>query len=167
MTVGQRSVQQIVDLHIRVQLPAVTPCLRDREAYGATPLRQCASNAPVVRIYPQTGFYERIWNKMSRCVFYWIYQGIYSTINCTDNSIVKPESRRTGMLLNNIELDVKTKCIEEKISQQKVGEEVGTSGAYVSRLINHPEKIVNKTFLAMMEKLGYDVRLTYEKREIK
>jgi len=71
------------------------------------------------------------------------------------------------MLLNNIELDVKTKCIEEKISQQKVGEEVGTSGAYVSRLINHPEKIVNKTFLAMMEKLGYDVRLTYEKREIK
>ena len=71
------------------------------------------------------------------------------------------------MLLNNIELDVKTKCIEEKISQQKVGEEVGTSGAYVSRLINHPEKTVNKTFLAMMEKLGYDVRLTYEKREIK
>lgn len=71
------------------------------------------------------------------------------------------------MLLNNIELDVKTKCIEEKISQQKVGEEVGTSGAYVSRLINHPEKIVNKTFLAMMEKLGYDVRLTYEKRDDK
>lgn len=68
------------------------------------------------------------------------------------------------MLLNNIELDVKTKYIEEKLSQQKVGEYVGTSGAYVSRLINHPEKIVNKTFLAMMERLGYDVRLTYEKR---
>ena len=69
------------------------------------------------------------------------------------------------MLLNNIELDVKTKCIEEKISQQKVGEDVGTSAPYVSRLINHPEKIVNKTFLAMMERLGYDVRLVYEKRE--
>ena len=69
------------------------------------------------------------------------------------------------MLLNNIELDVKTKCIEEKISQQKVGEDIGTSGTYVSRLINHPEKIVNKTFLAMMERLGYDVRLVYEKRE--
>ncbi len=70
-----------------------------------------------------------------------------------------------GMLLNNIELDVKTKCIEEKISQQKIGEAAGTSGAYVSRLINHPEKIVNKTFVTMMEKLGYDIRLTYEKRE--
>lgn len=69
------------------------------------------------------------------------------------------------MLLNNIELDVKTKCIEEKVSQQQIGEDVGTSGAYVSRLINHPEKIVNKTFLAVMERLGYDVRLTYEKRE--
>ncbi len=69
------------------------------------------------------------------------------------------------MHLNNIELDVKTKCIEEKVSQQKVGEDVGTSGAYVSRLINHSEKIVNKTFLAMLERLGYDVQLTYVKRE--
>ena len=69
------------------------------------------------------------------------------------------------MLLNNIELDVKIKCIEEKVSQQRVGEDVGTSGPYVSRLINHPEKIVNKTYLAMMERLGYDVRLVYEPRD--
>ena len=69
------------------------------------------------------------------------------------------------MLQNNIELDVKTKCIEEKVSQHQVAENIGTSGTYISRLINHPEKIVNKTFLAMMEDLGYDVRLTYEKRE--
>lgn len=69
------------------------------------------------------------------------------------------------MLLNNIKLDIKTRCIEEKVSQQKVGEDVGTSGPHVSRLINHPEKIVNKTYIAMMERLGYDVRLVYEKRE--
>ena len=69
------------------------------------------------------------------------------------------------MLLNNIELDMKVKCREEKISQKQVGEDVGTSGAYLSRLINHPEKIVNKTYLAAMERLGYDVRLVYEKRE--
>lgn len=58
MAVGQRSVRQIVDLHIRVQLPAVTPCLRDQEADCAAPLRQCASNAPVVRIHPQTFIQE-------------------------------------------------------------------------------------------------------------
>jgi len=72
--------------------------------------------------------------------------------------------RENSMLLNNIELDVKTKCIEQKISQQKVGEDAGTSGAYVSRLINHPERIVNATFLHIMEQLGYDIRLIYEKR---
>ena len=68
------------------------------------------------------------------------------------------------MLKNNIELDVKTRCIEEKISQQQIAEDIGTSGTYVSRLIRHPEKIVNKTFIAMMERLGYDVELTYTKR---
>ena len=41
------------------------------------------------------------------------------------------------MLRNNIELDVKTKCIEEKVSQHQVAENIGTSGTYISRLINH------------------------------
>ena len=65
------------------------------------------------------------------------------------------------MLLNNIELDMKVKCIEEKISQKQVGEDVGTSGAYLSKLINPPEKIVNNTYLVAMERLVYDVQLTY------
>jgi plasmid maintenance system antidote protein VapI len=69
------------------------------------------------------------------------------------------------VLKNNIELDVKTKCIEEGKTQAWVAEEVGTSPAYVSRIVNSREQIVNKTFLAMMDALGYDVRLTYERRE--
>ncbi len=69
------------------------------------------------------------------------------------------------MLKNNIELDVKTKCIEESKTQAWISEEVGTSPAYVSRIINGKENIVNKTFLSMMETLGYDVRLVYEKRD--
>ena len=69
------------------------------------------------------------------------------------------------MILNNIELDVKTKCIEEKTTQAKLAEEVGTSAPYVSKIVNGKEQLVNKTFLAMMEKLGYNVRLTYEKIE--
>lgn len=69
------------------------------------------------------------------------------------------------MLKNNIELDVKTKCIEESKTQARIDEEVGTSPAYVSRIVNRKEQIVNKTLLAMMEALGYDVHLIYEKRE--
>ncbi len=69
------------------------------------------------------------------------------------------------MLKNNVEVDVKVKCIEGSVTQAKLAEEIGTSAPYVSRLIRNNEKIVNKTFLQLMEKLGYDVRLTYEKRE--
>lgn len=67
------------------------------------------------------------------------------------------------MLLNNIELDVKTKCIEEPKTQARIAEELGTSRGYISRIVNSKEQIVNKTFLAMLESLGYHVRLTYEK----
>ncbi len=69
------------------------------------------------------------------------------------------------MLKNNVEVDVKVKCIEENITQTKLAEDIGTSAPYVSRLIKNNEKIVNKTFLQMMERLGYDVELTYSRRE--
>jgi plasmid maintenance system antidote protein VapI len=76
-----------------------------------------------------------------------------------------PQQRRVGMLKNNVEVDVKVKCIEGDVTQAKLAEEIGTSAPYVSRLIRNNEKIVNKTFLQLMEKLGYDVELTYVKRE--
>ncbi len=69
------------------------------------------------------------------------------------------------MLKNNVEVDVKVKCIEGSVTQVKLAEEIGTSAPYVSRLIRNNDKIVNKTFLQLMEKLGYDVELTYVKRE--
>lgn len=69
------------------------------------------------------------------------------------------------MLRNNVEVDVKVKCIEGDVTQAKLAEDIGTSAPYVSRLIRNNEKIVNKTFLQLMEKLGYDVELTYVKRE--
>lgn len=68
------------------------------------------------------------------------------------------------MLKNNIELDVKTKCIEEDKTQAWIAKKVGTSPAYISRIVNSKENIVNKTFLSMMEALGYDVCLVYERR---
>ncbi len=47
-----------------------------------------------------------------------------------------------------------------------MAEEVGTSASYVSRVINGGDKVVNKTFVSIMEALGYDVELHYVKREV-
>jgi plasmid maintenance system antidote protein VapI len=58
------------------------------------------------------------------------------------------------MLKNNVEVDVKVKCIEGDVTQVKLAEDIGTSAPYVSRLIRNNEKIVNKTFLQLMERLG-------------
>jgi len=40
-----------------------------------------------------------------------------------------------------------------------------TSAPYVNKVTRNKGNIVNKTFLAMMEGLGYDVELHYVKRE--
>lgn len=69
------------------------------------------------------------------------------------------------MIKNNIELDVKVKCIESSITQAQLAEEVGTSGPYVNRIIKKQDGVVNKTFVQMLEALGYDIELTYVKSE--
>lgn len=69
------------------------------------------------------------------------------------------------MLKNKVAIDVKVKCMEEGITQDQLAKKVGTSAPYVNRVIKNPEGVVNKTFLSMMEQLGYDVELTYVKRE--
>jgi len=68
------------------------------------------------------------------------------------------------MLKNNIEVDVKVKCIEAETTQAKLAEGVGITPSYVNRLIKKNENIVNRTFIQILEKLGYDIELTYVKR---
>ena len=68
------------------------------------------------------------------------------------------------MIKNNIEVDVKVKCIENGITQAQLAEMVGTSAPYISRLINKKDGIVNKVFVEMLEKLGYDIQITYVKK---
>ncbi len=72
---------------------------------------------------------------------------------------------RLIMLKNNIEIDVKVKCIEANKTQLQLAKDIGSSAPYISRIINSQDKIINKTFLSMMESLGYDVELTYVKRD--
>ncbi|MFV0370389.1 MAG: helix-turn-helix domain-containing protein [Azonexus sp.] len=69
------------------------------------------------------------------------------------------------MIKNNIEVDVKVKCIEHEITQAQLAEEIGTTSQYVNRIIKKRDGVVNKTFVQMLEVLGYDIELTYVKRE--
>ena len=68
------------------------------------------------------------------------------------------------MLQNNVEMDLKMRLIESGQTQTEVAEKLGVSLSYVNRITKGREQIVNKTFIAMMEQLGYDVELTYKKR---
>lgn len=69
------------------------------------------------------------------------------------------------MVRNNIELDVKAKCVEQGITQLTVAEKIGTTGQYVNRIVKKKDGIMNKTFVEIMEALGYDIELTYIPRE--
>ena len=69
------------------------------------------------------------------------------------------------MLKNNIEMDVKMRCIEKSTTQAKIAENIGTSPSYVNKIVRSKEQIMNKTFLAMMEDLGFDVELHYVERK--
>lgn len=68
------------------------------------------------------------------------------------------------MLRNNVEQDLKTKYIEDGITQTKVAEKIGVSLPYVNRITRGREQIVNKTFVKILDELGYDVVLTYERK---
>ena len=69
------------------------------------------------------------------------------------------------MVRNNIEVDVKVKCIEAGKTQVQIAEEINTTSQYVNRVIKKKDGVVNKTFVQMLEALGYDIELTYVKRE--
>ena len=68
------------------------------------------------------------------------------------------------MVKNNIEVDVKVKCIENGTTQAQIAEDIQTTKSYVNRVIKKPNGVVNNTFVQMMEALGYDIELTYLKR---
>lgn len=70
------------------------------------------------------------------------------------------------MVRNNIEVDVKVKCIEAEITQAQLAENIGTTSSYVNRIVKKKEGVVNKTFVQMMEALGYDIELIYTKRDM-
>ena len=69
------------------------------------------------------------------------------------------------MIRNNIEVDVKTKCIENGITQAQLAEDIGTTAPYGNRIIKKQEGVLNKTFVQMIESLGYDIEFRYVERK--
>lgn len=69
------------------------------------------------------------------------------------------------MVKNNIEVDVKVKLLEAGKTQQQLGEEIGTTGQYINRILKKNGGIMNDTFVKMMDALGYNIVLTYEKKD--
>ena len=64
------------------------------------------------------------------------------------------------MVKNNIEVDVKVKCIETGKTQVQIAEEINTTSQYVNRVIKKKDGVINNTFVQMMEALGYDIEIT-------
>ena len=64
------------------------------------------------------------------------------------------------MFQNNVEMDLKMRLIESGQTQTEVAEKLGVSLSYVNRITKGREQIVNKTFVKMMDELGYDVEIT-------
>lgn len=69
------------------------------------------------------------------------------------------------MVRNNFEKDIKIKCLESDMSQAMVAEKIGTSPQYVNRITNKKDGMLNKTFVEMMDAMGYDLEVRYIKKK--
>lgn len=56
-----------------------------------------------------------------------------------------------------VEIDAKVICIKVEMMQARLGEEIGTMGQYVNRIIKKGTSIVKKIFVQMLEVIGYDI----------
>ena len=64
-----------------------------------------------------------------------------------------------------VEVLIRVECLEEGVTQALLAQMVGTSTPYISRPINKKEGIINKVFVDMLDKLGYDIQLAYAKQK--
>lgn len=74
------------------------------------------------------------------------------------------------MLLNNIELDIKTKCLEQHLTQAELAKKTGAQEQYINRVIKgrtSGKHLLTPIFVRMLEALGYDILITYVPREKK
>ena len=65
------------------------------------------------------------------------------------------------MVRNNFEIDIKVKCVQAGMVQRTLAQKLGLTSQYINHIIKKKDGLVNKTFVSMMEGLGYDVELRY------
>ena len=69
------------------------------------------------------------------------------------------------MIINDISMEVKAKCSELGVHQVELAKKIGTSGSYLSRIINQKGNIMNRFFIKMLDALGYDIQLVYVQKD--
>ncbi len=65
------------------------------------------------------------------------------------------------MVANNLEVDIKVKCMENGTTQAQIVEDIQTTKSYVNRVIKEQDSVVNNTFVRIMGVLGYGIELSY------
>ncbi len=66
------------------------------------------------------------------------------------------------MILNDVNLDLKIKCLEEGITQTEIAKTIGSSRQAIFIALKNEKGVMNRTFVKAMEALGYNIRLVYE-----
>lgn len=69
------------------------------------------------------------------------------------------------MVKNDIQYDVRRKLLEAGKTQKEIAEEIGTTQTYVSAFGKKVDGAVNRTLVKIMDALGYDIVLTYVKKD--
>jgi transcriptional regulator with XRE-family HTH domain len=69
------------------------------------------------------------------------------------------------MLKNNLLNDWKYLLSENDTTQVEIAEKTGTTTQYVSRLVRK-KSIINQMYLKLINRLGYDVKIQYIRKEM-
>lgn len=67
------------------------------------------------------------------------------------------------MLLNNTKKELKLSLLKQDMTQQMFADKWGKKVQFLAQVISG--EVVKKSFIEMWEKLGYDIKIEYVKRE--
>lgn len=69
------------------------------------------------------------------------------------------------MLINNLEKDIKGKCLDIDITQAELAKRLDKSAQTINKIVKKGDGLINTTFIEIMEELGFDIELNYIERK--